>query len=201
MKNLRNLFLSILILSGILMLWGGEGKRVAVVSLLIVITSIIISYRKEQGKRKLEQQLKDEQLRVMEIRTQLFIERSTREKIETDKQNQTVDYYRRLNEIAIPMLLRIRNEPTLHFTEKDWEIMARNTDACFNGFTGRLRKQYPQLTQEDIRFCYLIKMELPIPVLAQIYHIAGGSVSRKKMRLKEKMEIENKSLDEFIKQF
>lgn len=29
-------------------------------------------------------------------------------------------------------------------------------------------------------------MELPLAVLAEIYHIAKGSISRKKMRLKEK---------------
>lgn len=36
---------------------------------------------------------------------------------------------------------------------------------------------------------------------SEIYHIAKGSISRKKMRLKEKMQIENMTLDDFIKQF
>mgnify|MGYP004714153703 CR=1 FL=1 len=34
-------------------------------------------------------------------------------------------------------------------------------------------------------------------LLSEIYHIAKGSISRRKMRLKEKMHIENSSFDEF----
>ena len=37
--------------------------------------------------------------------------------------------------------------------------------------------------------------------LSEIYHIAKASISRKKMRLKEKMKIENSSFDEFISVF
>lgn len=35
----------------------------------------------------------------------------------------------------------------------------------------------------------------------KLRYIAKGSISRKKMRLKEKMQIENMTLDDFIKQF
>lgn len=38
-------------------------------------------------------------------------------------------------------------------------------------------------------------------LLAEIYHIAKGSISRKKMRLKEKMHITEQSFDEFISAF
>ena len=36
---------------------------------------------------------------------------------------------------------------------------------------------------------------------SEVYHIAKGSISRKKMRLKEKMHIEDTTLDDFIRQF
>lgn len=77
-------------------------------------------------------------------------------------------------------------------------IIRNNTNACFDHFTERLKELYPQLTEEEINFCCLVKMELPLSVLAEIYHIAKGSISRKKMRLKEKIGIENMSFDEFI---
>ena len=57
------------------------------------------------------------------------------------------------------------------------------------------------MTEEELRFCCLIKMELPMALLAEIYHIAKGSISRKKMRLKEKMHITEQSFDEFISAF
>ena len=44
-------------------------------------------------------------------------------------------------------------------------------------------------------------MELPLAVLADIYHIAKGSISRRKMRLKEKLGVADGSFDEFIAGF
>lgn len=44
-------------------------------------------------------------------------------------------------------------------------------------------------------------MNLPLAQLAEIYHIAKGSISRRKMRLKEKMNIAGRSFDEFLADF
>lgn len=85
--------------------------------------------------------------------------------------------------------------------EQEWDIIQQNTDTCFDGFTRRLKECYPQLTEEELRFCCLVKMDLPMSLLSEIYHIAKGSISRRKMRLKEKMHIENSSFDEFITAF
>ncbi|WP_291530251.1 tetratricopeptide repeat protein [Bacteroides sp. UBA939] len=182
--------------------------RVVFVSLLVIFALIAISCRKEQRKRKLEQQLESEQFSAMEIRvrqqeteSQLLAEREERRKTEIRRLNQTVNYYKSLNAITIPALLKNQKGDMLHLTEEEWSMVVRNTDACFEDFTERLGRLYPQLTGEEIRFCCLVKMELSISLLAKIYHIAGGSVSRKKMRLKEKMGIENLSLDEFIQTF
>lgn len=42
---------------------------------------------------------------------------------------------------------------------------------------------------------------LALLTFGNLSYIAKGSISRKKMRLKEKMQIENMTLDDFIKQF
>lgn len=44
-------------------------------------------------------------------------------------------------------------------------------------------------------------MELPLAIPAEIYHIAKGSISRKKMRLKEKIGITDISFDDFVASF
>lgn len=105
-------------------------------------------------------------------------------------------------ELASPVLLKSQNKQgAMHLKEEEWKIIVENTDACFNGFTSRIKSEYPQLTEEDIQFCCLIKMELSISLLSEIYHIAKTSISRKKVRLKEKMGIETITIDEFIHDF
>ena len=93
------------------------------------------------------------------------------------------------------------SQGALHLNQEECDIIVQNTNACFDRFTERLKASYPQLTEDERLFCCLVKMELPLALLAEIYHIAKGSISRKKMRLKEKMQITDVSFDEFIAAF
>lgn len=96
---------------------------------------------------------------------------------------------------------RQNSQGALHLTDDDWDIIIQNADACFNHSSRRLRHHCPQLTDDDVRFCCLVKMNLPLAQLAEIYHIAKGSISRRKMRLKEKMNIAGRSFNEFLVDF
>ena len=144
----------------------------------------------------------EETLKRKEAEVALAHEQEKLKQQEIDRLNKSVAYYRQLNAITLPSLLRKRNsQGALHLTEEEWNIIRQNTDTCFDGFTRRLKECYPQLTEEELRFCCLVKMDLPMSLLSEIYHSAKGSISRRKMRLKEKMHIENSSFDEFITAF
>ncbi len=166
-------------------------------------------YRTKQNKRKLSEELKEEKIQRMEMymlqqETEIALaqEKEKQKQHEIEKLNQNIEYYKRLNAITLPILMRRQNaQGALHLQDEDWEIIVHNTDACFNRFTTRLKEHCNSLTEEELRFCCLIKMELPMALLAEIYHIAKGSISRKKMRLKEKMHITEQSFDEFISAF
>ena len=144
----------------------------------------------------------DESLKRQEAEMALMREQAERKAREVEQLNQTFAYYKQLNAITIPELLNRKNKQgALHLTENDWQTVVQNTDACFGRFTERLKSLCPQLSEEEIRFCCLVKMSLPLSLLAEIYHIAKGSISRKKMRLKEKLGVEQGSFDEFIDSF
>lgn len=57
----------------------------------------------------------------------------------------------------------------MHLKEEEWEIIHKNANACFNEFTSRIKSAYPQLIEEDVQLCCLIKMELSISLLSEIY--------------------------------
>ena len=142
------------------------------------------------------------QLSRQEMEIRYLKEQEAKEQLENAQLTQKIEYFKQLNEITIPLLMRSRNQAgALHLSQEDWQTLRNNTDACFDYFTRRLRTTYPQLTDEEIDFCCLVKMELPLAILAEIYHIAKGSISRKKMRLKEKIGITDTSFDEFVTGF
>ena len=144
----------------------------------------------------------EENLLRREAELRFLKEQENSERLEKARLEQRIDYFRRLNEITIPLLMQHRNKAgALHFSEHDWFTLRQNTDACFDQFTARLKAAFPQLTDDEINFCCLVKMELSLAVLSEIYHIAKGSISRKKMRLKEKIGIQELSFDEWIANF
>ena len=183
--------------------------RLVSVAFLLLLVLVVLYYKEQKRKKRLEYDIKLEEEKTMrallmkkEMEYQLLKERDERKKAEVQKLNLTVEYYKRLNAITVPILLKSQNtQGAMNLEQEEWDIIIRNTDACFNKFTVRLKEHSPLLTDEELQFCCLVKMELPIALLSEIYHIAKGSISRKKMRLKEKIGIENMSFDEFIKNF
>lgn len=183
--------------------------RMLIVSFVVSMGFIGYYFRTRFHKIKLKRQLMEtehERIRLdlerRESELRYMKEREEKEKLEMARLNQKLDYYKRLNEITIPILMQDQSRSgSLHFKESDWAMVRNNTNACFENFTERLKQQYPQLNEEEINFCCLVKMELSIALLSEIYHIAKGSISRKKMRLKEKMSVENQSFDDFIASF
>lgn len=66
----------------------------------------------------------------------------------------------------------------------------------------KLRIRFPMLSEKDINFCCLVKINMSIQSLTDIYCISKNSISRRKLRLKEKMEIgEEETLDDFLNRF
>lgn len=166
----------------------------------VILLALFIRSKRHQVRLKIQKMQAD--LARRQAEAALSREQEARRRQELEAAQRKLEYYRSLNAITIPILCGRRNEQgALHLGDDDWEAVTRNTDACFDRFTERLRAHCPLLTEEEVRFCCLVKMELPLAVLADVYHIAKGSISRRKMRLKEKLGVADGSFDEFIAGF
>lgn len=179
---------------------------VASLAILVLLFSIY-SHKNEKKRQERRTQLAQQEttkalLARKELEYQLLQEKEVRKKQELQRVNLKMEYYKRLNEITLPIFLKERkNNGIMKLNDKEWELVIKNTDACFDRFTQRLKENFSCLTEDDVRFCCLVKMELRLSLLADIYHIEKGSISRRKMRMKEKMGITRLSLDDFIKNF
>lgn len=180
-------------------------NSVLIALVMIMILSVLLHYNRS-NKRKLAERLREETCLKMEealkrrdMEISLANKQEELRQKEIEKLNKNIDYYKQLNNVTLPIIMRRQNtNGALHLSDDDWNIIVGNADACFDMFSQRLKNLCPQLTADEIRFCCLIKMELPMSVLSEIYHIAKASISRRKMRLKEKIGIESVSFDEFI---
>lgn len=169
------------------------------ISVLLILSLIYfkIKVRNEQKIRQQQEQIKyDEEIRI--LRENELLELREKEAI------LRVDFFKRLNMAYIPFLIEGENfTKRIKLTEEDWLNLEKNINAAFDGFTIRLKKAYPQLEKEDIRFCCLIKMRLKLSELAEIYCIEKASVSKRKDRLKNKKMLirDNRLLEDILRVF
>ena len=90
-------------------------------------------------------------------------------------------------------------ERHVFLSDADWEEIHLMVDSAYSNFIPKLRKNFPALTDREINFCCLVRMNLSLQSLADIYCISKNSVSRRKLRLKEKLGIdEETTLGEYL---
>ena len=73
---------------------------------------------------------------------------------------------------------------------RDWDNLLMEVDLHCNAFVTRLRKCYPKLTEQDLRFCVLIFLKVPRKLIAESLHMATSGISKKKCRIAQSMGVE-----------
>ncbi len=112
--------------------------------------------------------------------------------------------------------------PSLHHTEEkeeeeenisnrritvsnaEWEEVKTAINDAFDNFVLRLQSAYPQLGNKDIYFCCLVKINVNLQDLSDIYCVSKAAITKRKYRIKkDKLGItdENISLDAFLQSF
>ena len=90
----------------------------------------------------------------------------------------------------------------VHIADDDWKDIHVMLESTYPGFLQKLRNGFPDLPEKDINFCCLVKINMSLQNLADIYCISVNSVSRRKLRLKEKLGIDKEdSLSKFLNRF
>ncbi len=110
-------------------------------------------------------------------------------------------YYEHLYAILLPIINAKRtSNGHIDLNEKSWQLIEENTDLVLPRFTLQLRKNHPSLSDEDVRFCCLVAIRVPNPVIANIYGIASSSVAVRKQRMKRKLDesLVNETLETYL---
>lgn len=95
----------------------------------------------------------------------------------------------------IQTFIACRNE----FTMSDWLELEILINHVQNGFTKRLRKIYPMLTEDDIHVILLLRSNMEHAHIARILHVQMSSFRMRRSRLKKKMKIKKYSFSDAIK--
>lgn len=74
-----------------------------------------------------------------------------------------------------------------YITDDKWTEIFDLVNMVYEDLTYRLQKDFPTLTDSDLRICCLIKLHLGNPIIATLTGISSSSVTKRKQRLKERI--------------
>lgn len=86
--------------------------------------------------------------------------------------------------------------------EEGWSMFQSNFDRIHENFFRNLKQQYPDLTSGDLRFCALLRLNMPTKEIAKFLNISVRGVDAARYRLRKKFNLSSEeSLTDFLIEF
>lgn len=92
---------------------------------------------------------------------------------------------------TIPVLVRMQNKKS-PLQAMEWRELFIVMDSMYENFVQRLRETYPNLTEDDLRLCCLIKLRHTDEEITQFLSIAEDSLIKRKQRLRHRLDKDKK---------
>lgn len=160
-------------------------RNVTIFVLLVTGASVILLYRKRLIAARLKKQLAEEQLtharEALHAYTQTLIEKNNiidafKQKMEQEKgKPDTAD----LNSLLSHAIL----------TQDDWQEFRKLFEKVYPGYFYRIKKQYPDITQADMRLLSLVKLRLSPKDMAMVLGISDDSIKKSRHRLRQRIRL------------
>jgi len=86
--------------------------------------------------------------------------------------------------------------------DEQWNQFKMHFESVHKGFFEKLRNKFPHITQNELKLCAYLKMNLSTKEIAQMLNIGIESVNTKRYRLRKKLHLDNEqNLVAFISSF
>ena len=158
-----------------------------IAGLCLLLLIGVFLYQREKQKRERELANLMQQIREKEYLI---------ENLQTSRQEPSVP----LRYEAFDLLYRLKTEPRygLVQTEEEWLQLYAVINRLYGDIVDKLRN-WPQLTEQDVRVCYLVHARMSNANLGALFNVDSRSITKSKQRIKKKMEIDGEwSLEEYL---
>lgn len=84
-------------------------------------------------------------------------------------------------------------------SEDDWKMFLIKFEEKHTGFFKKMKALYPQLTNNDLRLCACLKLNLETKEIASLMNLSIRAVENSRYRLRKKLNIQpSQNLNEFF---
>ena len=151
----------------------GRTLLIAIIASGIILLAVVLALRyrirmQEQEKRQLQQEAEHQKTLLHQANEVVtFLQNFILERTEVLK---------KLNQSG---------DSLIYLTPHEWSEIERTLNAIDNNRFARIREQYPNMQEDDIRLCILTRLGLSNRTIGNIYCITISAVQHRKLKLKK----------------
>jgi DNA-binding CsgD family transcriptional regulator len=161
---------------------------------LIETEKKLLESKAEQLEIKSKQQQNELSFQLLKTSSRLELLKSFKERLinESEKKDRSEEVLKFLKGLTRELNRELQSE-------NYWDHFERNYRELHESFSKRLMEHYPNLTNGEVRICYLIRQKMSNKEIANVLNVSPAAVEKAKYRLKKKIGLRREiSLDEFI---
>ena len=166
--------------------------------LILVLVAIVYIYRLHslKNKKELENEKTIESLSSVVSKNEEELLNQSLKKIQNTQSIELVknEISKIANKTSISKLDIKKINKILDFNfnpdDEEWYDLQKHFNSVHSGFYDRLQKEFPTLTQTELRHCSLIKLHFSTKEIARYLHINPRSVQASRYRIKKKMKLD-----------
>ena len=110
--------------------------RLAIILSFVLLLGVSVIFHVKQAKKKVEVSLKEKELTMVRLQNNQWVtevkylqEKRDREALEVESLNQRIEYYKRLNALTVPILMKRQNsQGAMHLKKEEWDIICNSQD-------------------------------------------------------------------------
>ena len=180
-----------------------------IISFLLLLLLIAIYFIRVKNKRKSEKIAHENKVILLQHENLLLTQQKEISLLREKESLLRESLFKKINFFnKIPSLSKDEDEQQdkqvkIKITRSDWQELKNGIQDTYPEFFEKLRQTAPSLSDDDVRFCCLLKINVNMQDLSDIYCVSKSAISKRKYRLKtEKFQITdtNLNLDTILQQ-
>lgn len=180
-------------------------RLLGIVSAVFLIVVSVYQFLHSRKRKKLyEYRFLIQQLQISEANLQNLLERQLEEKSEHLRIffERRVEILKNLINLDLFDVKKLREKlPDIGLLPEDWQLLKEGLNISINGVVECIENDYPGLTEDDRRYCYLYYAGFSTQEIAVLLNIHLDSIYKKRNRIRQRLHLEDDvTLEDFLEE-
>lgn len=163
-------------------------RNLIILSLLSGLVIISLLFNRHRLRVLAQKKLAEEQLELAVVQLQDFIKTVQLKNMELENVQGELDQLRNASDERDEVAAQMDElQQFTILTEEDWQRFRILFNRVHQGFLDRLSQRYPQLTQAEMRFVALSKMQLSARQMTSVLGVGDNAIRQYRLRLRKKL--------------